>query len=178
MLRPRFTMSQAKRMFFDRGVIDRKVDRAILRQLSKAGAFIRQRARSSIRKRKKASKPGKPPTNRKGFLRNNIVFVYDAERRSVVIGPTLLNIIFFNGDGQPAKGTVPSVLEEGGQISMLMRYIPYLGKWVRADLRSRRRLVGLQLKMRKVTIAARPYMGLAFEAERPKFAQLFLNSVH
>lgn len=178
MLRPRFTMSQARRMFFDRGVIDRKVDRAIYRQLSKAGAFIRQRARTSIRKRKKASKPGQPPTNRKGLLRKNIVFVYDAERRSVVIGPTLLNIIFFNGDGQPERGTVPAVLEYGGQIQMLMRYIPYLGKWVRADLRSRRRLVGQQLKMRKVTIAARPYMGPAFEKERPRFAQLFLNSVN
>jgi phage gpG-like protein len=178
MLNARFTMSQAKRMFFDRALIDRKVDRAILRQLSKAGAFIRQRARSSIRKRKKASKPGKPPTNRKGLLRNNIVFVYDPDSRSVVIGPTLLNMIFFNGDGQPVKGTVPGVLEAGGQISMLMRYIPYLGKWVRADLRSRRRLVGNQLKRRTVTIAARPFMGPAFEAERPKFAQLFLNSVN
>jgi hypothetical protein len=80
------------------------VDRAIARQLSRFGAFVRQRSRSSIRKRKKVSDAGKPPTDRTGPLKL-IYFAYDRDSETVTIGPILF----------PAKGKAGAdLLEYGG----------------------------------------------------------------
>ena len=80
-----------KRMFFDRQAVISKVDAATRRVLSRFGAFVRRSAKSSIRKRKKAAPPGQPPSSHTGLLKKFIFFGYDADRRSVVIGPTRLN---------------------------------------------------------------------------------------
>ena len=56
----------AKGLFFDRARVINAVDRTTRRNLSRFGAFVRQRARSSIRTRKRISEPGQPPTNRTG----------------------------------------------------------------------------------------------------------------
>jgi hypothetical protein len=53
------------------------------------GAFVRQTARRSIRKRKRVSLPGQPPSSHTGAIKNLIQFAYDAKARSVVIGPIL-----------------------------------------------------------------------------------------
>ncbi|MCL4743749.1 MAG: hypothetical protein KJZ54_16250, partial [Phycisphaerales bacterium] len=66
-----------KQMFFDRPKVRRAVDAARRKVLSKAGAFIRQTARTSIRKRKGSSKPGNPPHSHVGLLRRFILFGYD-----------------------------------------------------------------------------------------------------
>jgi len=58
--------------------------------LSKFWAFVRQRARTSIRKRKGTSQPGSPPYSHVGLLRKFILFAYEPARQSVVIGPVLL----------------------------------------------------------------------------------------
>src|SRR5690606_22150795 len=73
--------------------------------LSKFGAFVRRGSRNSIRKRKKVSEPGKPPSSHSGLLRQSIFFVYEPSRASVVIGPVELN-----------RGTeAPRLLEHGGR---------------------------------------------------------------
>lgn len=92
-----------KRFFFDREKVIKAVSRARRRALSKAGAFIRTRARTSIRKRKGTSPPGSPPYSHVGDLRKGILFGYDAQRESVVVGP-----VGFKGS------TAPSALEFGG----------------------------------------------------------------
>ncbi len=51
-----------------------------------------------------SSKPGEPPRNQTGLLKNHILFAYDTESESVVIGPALLNA----GTG------APQVLEDSG----------------------------------------------------------------
>jgi len=51
-----------------------------------------------------SSKPGEPPRNRTGLLKDKILFAYDPESESVVVGPALLN----GGTG------APQTLEEGG----------------------------------------------------------------
>ncbi|MCL4198983.1 MAG: hypothetical protein KJZ69_15955 [Phycisphaerales bacterium] len=136
-----------KQMFFDRPKVKRAVDAARRKVLSKAGAFIRQTARTSIRKRKGSSKPGSPPHSHVGLLRRFILFGYDRQSDSVVVGPV----------GFKAS-TAPRVLESGGTTTVTRR---------RRGKRTERR----------VRIAARPYMTPALEKERPKLPELWRNSV-
>lgn len=141
-------INAAKSMFFDRVVIS-AVNRAEIKTLSKMGAFIRTSARSSIRKRKAASKPGSPPTNRTGLLKKFIFFGYDSGSNSVVAGPALLNA--------KSRGKAPGVLEFGGDITL-----PAGPK---------------RKKPQTVEIEARPYMGPALVANSPKFPSLWANTV-
>ena len=138
------TIDQAKGMFFDRKAVTSKVDRAERRVLSRFGAFVRRGARSSIRKRKRASEPGMPPSSHTGLLKRNIFFLYEPQQSGVVIGPTLLG-----------KGTdAPRLLEHGGS----------------ATHRKRKRRV-------RVTYQPRPFMGPAFEQEKPKLPKMWRDSV-
>ena len=119
-------LKQAKSLFFDRQAVMNSVNRAERRVLSKFGAFVRRGARSSIRKRKATSEPGKPPSSHTGLLRQTIFFVYEPNRASVVIGPLELN-----------RGTeAPRLLEHGGQVvrkerqkrvTMTYRPRPFMG---------------------------------------------------
>ncbi len=138
------TIDQAKGMFFDRKAVTSAVDRAERRVLSRFGAFVRRGARSSIRKRKRASEPGMPPSSHTGLLKRNIFFLYEPQQSGVVIGPTLLG-----------KGTdAPRLLEHGGS----------------ATRRKRKRRV-------RVTYQPRPFMGPAFEQEKPKLPKMWRDSV-
>jgi len=135
-----------KRMFFDRQAVISKVDAATRRVLSKFGAFVRRSAKSSIRKRKKPAPPGQPPSSHTGLLKKFIFFGYDADRRSVVIGPTRLN--------QKGRGEAPPLLEYGGKATLVRRG-----------------------KKKRVTYQARPYMGPAFEKEKPQLPAMWRGSI-
>ncbi len=97
-------LRQAKANFFDRAKVKKAVDRATIRVLSKFGAFVRTRSRSSIRKRKAISQPGQPPSSHVGTLKKFIFFSYEPAKRSVVIGPTPI----------AGGGKAPELLEHGG----------------------------------------------------------------
>ncbi len=60
---------QMKALFFDSPRVLRAMDAATRREMSWVGAFIRQRARTSTRKRKGIFRPGGPPHSRAGHLR-------------------------------------------------------------------------------------------------------------
>jgi len=137
---------EIKRMFFDRQAVISKVDAATRRVLSRFGAFVRRSAKSSIRKRKKPAPPGQPPSSHTGLLKKFIFFGYDADRRSVVIGPTRLN--------QKGRGEAPPLLEYGGKATLVRRG-----------------------KKKHVTYQARPYMGPAFEKEKPQLPAMWRGSV-
>jgi hypothetical protein len=136
-----------KDMFFDRHVVMAAVDNAKRKVLSKAGAFIRTAARTSIRKRKGTAPPGKPPHSHEGSLRKLILFGYDRASDSVVVGPVGF-----------AQSTAPRALEHGGETVVHTRH-------------------GGRLVSRKVKIAARPFMAPAMEKERPKLPLLWRNSI-
>lgn len=138
-----------KRMFFDTKTVRSKTDKATRRVLSKFGAFVRQTAKRSIRKRKKTSQPGKPPSSHIGLLKKFIYFGFDVVRRSVVIGPVRLT--------QKGRGEAPSVLEYGGTVTM----------------RPRRRAG----KKRRAHIRPRPFMGPAMEKEKQQLPALWRDSV-
>lgn len=136
------------RLFFDRPAVARAVDRAKRVVLSRAGAFIRQRSRTSIRPRKGSASPGTPPHSHEGSLRRLILFGYDPRSDSVVVGPVGFR-----------RSVAPRVLEFGGKTTVA----------------SRRR--GAGDARRTIRIAARPYMLPALEKERPKLPALWRDSV-
>ena len=147
-------LNQAKGLFFDQPAVMNAVDRAERKVLSRFGAFVRRGARSSIRKRKAISQPGSPPSSHVGLLKRNIFFVYEPERSSVVIGPILLG-----------KGTdAPALLEHGGTA---------VGGLNRPSPVTRRR----RKKPVRMTYRPRPYMGPAFETEKPKLPAMWRDSV-
>ena len=143
------TLRATQRGFFDRRAVTSRMDRATRRVLSRFGAFVRRRAKSSIRKRKRPSDPGKPPSSHTKLLKRLIFFAYDPMRQSVVAGPVGLN---------QKVGDAPAALEYGGRTRV------YAG-------RRRRR------KLRTVKIRARPYMRPAFAGELPGLPAMWRDSV-
>jgi phage gpG-like protein len=123
------------------------VDKAKRQTLSRAGAFIRQSARTSIRPRKGTSRPGRPPFSHEGSLRRLIMFGYDPNTESVVVGPVGFK-----------SSIAPNVLEFGGVTNA-----PYWWKHKR--------------KSKRIRIKARPYMGPALEREKDKLPWLWESSV-
>jgi hypothetical protein len=111
-------------LFFDSKAVARKVDTATRRVLSRFGAFVRRTARSSIRKRKRTSQPGSPPSSHTGLLKKFIFFGYEPARKSVVIGPVRLS--------QNGRGEAPHLLEYGGTGTVERK-----GKRRRAKVRAR-----------------------------------------
>lgn len=173
----------AKSFFDSKKVID-ATTRAERKVLSAFGAYVRRTAKSSIRnappvklaemtdaqrkayKRARAiakhygkplpkrprkaepSRPGSPPYSRLGLLKKFLFFAYDPERRSVVIGPARLN---------QKIGDAPAALERGG----------------------RSRITAGRGRGRRVTrtVRARPFMGPAFEKEKPKLPDMWRDSI-
>ncbi|HOQ61483.1 MAG TPA: hypothetical protein PKZ08_12740 [Vicinamibacterales bacterium] len=112
------------KLFFDKKAVRDKVDAGTRRVLSKFGAFVRRTARGSIRKRKKPSPPGQPPSSHVGLLKKFIFFGYEPAKRSVVIGPVRLS--------QKGRGEAPHLLEYGGTGTVQRK-----GKRRRAKIRAR-----------------------------------------
>ena len=137
-----------KRMFFDSKTVRSKTDRATRRVLSRFGAFVRQSARRSIRKRKGRSKAGTPPSSHVGLLKRFIFFGYDVARRSVVIGPLRLT--------KKGRGKAPQILETGGRA---MIFSPKKKRMIRSRFQPR------------------PYMGPAFRKEKPNLPRLWRDSI-
>lgn len=139
------------KMFFDARPVRKAVDKASRAVLSKAGAFIRQTARSLIRPRKRSARPGEPPSSHKGHLRRLIYFGYEPQRKSVVIGPAPL------GDRRSPYGpkTIPQVLEDGANVT------------ARDD-------EGRPVRRR---YAGNPFMRPALQKEAPNFPDLWKDSV-
>jgi hypothetical protein len=144
-----------KNLFFDRAMVVREIGKINAAALSKAGAFVRRRARSSMRRRKKASTPGSPPsahsTDTVATLKN-ILFAYDRQRQSVVIGPVRLN-----GSG----GSVPALHEFGGTQTVR---------------RFRRQNGRNQLIPKLAHYPPRPFMGPALKAEAHNFPNLWASN--
>lgn len=103
--RNRIAGTRATRFWFDSAAVLRRLDAAKRRELSRFGYLVMRNARESIRKRKRNSRPGQPPSNRTGLLKSFIFYAYNPDSRSVVIGPAKL---------PAARDNVPELLEYGG----------------------------------------------------------------
>jgi hypothetical protein len=151
--------------FFDSPKVIKAVDKATRRVLSKFGAFVRTRARSSIRKRKKSSPPGSPPSSKTGTLRRFLYFAFDFASKSVVVGPQALQSV--------KDADAPSRLEYGGTLkgdgrTITLRNPGGLGK---KPGNTQVNLTGT------LKYPARPYMGPALKAELPGLPAMWRDSV-
>jgi hypothetical protein len=175
-----------KNWFFDRAAVQKAVSRGNLRALAKAGAFLRTRARTSLRRRKKPSAPGQPPSvhSRDSFVTlKNILFGLEPQRQAVLIGPVGLGRAGRSTAVVP-DSTVPNVLEFGGQVSVLEEQLTYtdhgakVTRWIQANPRLRRvRNRDLPQRRRRVRIAPRPFMGPALEAEAAHIPEAWAGTV-
>ena len=155
------TFEASKKSFFDREAVMKATSDANLRNLSKFGAFVRQRAislllghyvrsfglKTKVRNRKGTSAPGQPPFAHTGLIPRFLFFAFDKASLSVVIGPVRVGGL--SGAALPA-------LEYGGPSDV----------W---DGRARRRVTR--------TVRARPFMGPAFRAELNQIDPLWRDSV-
>lgn len=145
--------------FFDRPAVIKAIGKARVKALSRAGAFVMTGARGSIRRSPNYSKPGKPPTTRKGSrFKNTILFRYDKTTRSVVVGPTKLN-----AKGDVPKAGVPSILERGGtHTTRRVRFVPAKGGGITRTGRPKQHKIPAGTNLR---YEARPFMGPALQRE-------------
>ena len=138
----------ARGQFFDREVVSSAAERGRKRALSKFGSFVRRRAKSSMRTRKRPSAPGEPPSAHLGLIKKFLFFVYERERQSVIIGPAKLD--------KPSPDAL-RVLEHGGD--------------------AMRRRFDAKRKRFTDFYKARPFMQPAFDAELPNAPKQFEGEV-
>jgi len=179
-----FRMQEA---FFDRPAVIRAVERAGKRYLSHAGGYVRKSARTSIKRKglarakpkrvggkaeqrwlqevksQPASPPGTPPYTHTGFLRDDILYSYDAVHQSAVIGPW-------------RKPWLNQLHEYGGLTPMIVVRGPRGTTWLQRA-KSRVRRSNRVIKTMMVRYPARPFMGPALERSLPKLPQMWANSV-
>jgi len=151
-----------KSMFFDRATVISKVDAGTRKVLSRFGAYVRTTAKQSIKNAPfmQKKKRGEERTNfRRGvskpgqppYSRSGLLkkFIYFG------YDPTQRSVVI--GPERLSgwnKGKAPALLEYGGT--------------TQSNLRGKKRIV---------SIAARPYMGPAFEKEKPKLPAMWRNSI-
>ncbi len=137
-----------KEFFFDRESVIKAAGKARVKVLSKIGAFVRKRAQTSMRYRKKAAAAGAPPSAHKesgALMRKLLYFGYDPSSNSVVVGPV-----------SARGGEAPNLNEFGGRAKRYRRGVkqPFIA-----------------------TYPARPFMLPALKAEEPKMPKAWTNSI-
>jgi len=75
---------------FDSAQVRYATDKARQRVLKRQGAYTYKVARSKIRRRKKKSAPGQPPSTQTGALKKAIK--YSSDDKSAIVGPTINGI--------------------------------------------------------------------------------------
>lgn len=145
--------------FFDRKKVIKAVDEATRKVLSKFGAFVRTSMKSSIRKAKGPSQPGKPPHSHYGLLKDLIYFGFDTKTRSVVIGPETAG-----KKNDAFKKKPPHILEHGGPTIM--------ENWALSGAERKKYPKG-----KKIVIKKRPYANPALEKNIDLLPPMWRNSV-
>jgi hypothetical protein len=162
-----------KRAFFDRQRVIDSIDRATRRAMSKSLAFVRTNARrNQLRRRKRVSTPGSPPSvhSRDNYATlRNVLFAYDERTKSGIVGPVLLN-----SSRARARGgkPVPGMLETGGEIVTTKDRF-YLQTGVSGRDATGRFTKGLKKwkkvpRGQRIRYRPRPFMGPALESEASK----------
>ncbi len=138
--------------FFDRPAVLKRADRAKVNVLRRQSGLIAKIAKRSIRRRKKSSKPGQPPSAHAKQTPNlkTILYALEDGGQSAVVGPLGFN----------QKADVPHKLEFGGNVDIISA----------GGRRTRK-------KLRTVTIQPRPFMAPAEATARDKYAPLFAGQI-
>lgn len=166
--------------FFDSPEVIDFVAAANRLALAEAGAFIRRSARSILRRRKRVSRPGEPPSvhsNLPQATLKNILFVYDRRSESMVVGPVALNQR--NDDWIAGFGhniTIPQLMEFGGVLSILEKSADKGLSWRRQDRRRNPREWEI-FRRRRAIYKPRPFMGPALDAEKDHIPDAWSGSM-
>lgn len=155
----------AKGNFFDRSKVIKALDRANLRVLNQFGRLVRKQAQGSLKYSDRRSPPGSPPAaHRSRSITKTSRSTGKTRKRSVSF---LREYLFYSYD-DAAKSVVigPSKLNSTVDSGAL----PALEYGGSSTVRSRG-------KGRRVRIRPRPFMRPALDAEMPKLAPLWRNSV-
>jgi len=154
-----------KDFFFDRKVVHNAIDKEKRRAISRSLAFVRTRARSLLRRRKKPSLPGKPPSiHSQQYGLKTILFAYDPRIQGGIVGPVKLNQVNMTSTGSIP---VPGIMELGDQVRIHETQSFSDGRWYRRDLRKRLR-PGQKRRIRTAIYPPRPFMTPALEIETEK----------
>lgn len=145
-----------KRSKFNRKEMERDIGKENALAMNKMAAFVRRRARSSLRRRKKSAPAGSPPSVHSSHsvaTLKNIQYAYDPQSHSTVVGvmPFESKSLEWN-----SAGTGAALQESGG----------------RAVFRRRRKS---KRPVRASTFAPHPFIGPAGEAEANKFPSLWVG---
>lgn len=145
------TISRFRGLFFDKALVEGKIDRTSYAVLSRFGSYVRRTAQQSIRTPRgkrywNPPRPGKPPWNRTGKLKRFIFFGWDPLMRSVVVGAALF------ARSRRSPNTIPQIIEEGG--------VAYHRR-----------------KKKNATWRQFPYMEPALRKEEPKLAGLWRDTI-
>lgn len=139
--------------------------------LHKIGAYLRKRAKTSLRRRKRVSGPGERPSIHSEddvASLKNIAFVVSSDQTTVLCGPIRLNQRNFVVD--VGSQTVPQIMEFGGTVRIHEEARkderPWFDDvvWRRRDLR-RGPKPWKKYRVRSATYQPRPFMGPALDAE-------------
>lgn len=170
---------QTRDWFFDEPKVQAALGKARTKALKKAGAFVRRAARSSMRRRAKASAPGAPPSAHAGKglqSLKTILFALEPSRSTVVVGPV--------GFNQKNSGiSVPRLHEYGGALQIQeFRYVAGVseGPWRRINARTKPKPQPgkkIELRTRTANYPKRPFMQPALDREAPKFPDIFKNAL-
>lgn len=170
----------AKDSFFDWAALQKMADTNNKKGLSRAGAFIRRRAMSLLRRRKGPSTAPAPPSvhsrDKVANLRN-ILFAYvPGGHGSVVVGPVKLNQkndATLNGHSGFDLGnvTVPQLHEFGGVLRITEWRFANSEHWNRG--RKAPRGAKVIWRVRRATYPKRPTMAEALRLEKDNIPQGF-----
>lgn len=168
-------IDQAKSQFFDRLLIQSPLEKAEHKFLNRAGAAVRLTSRRSIRKRKKISSPGQPPTSRTGLLKQFIFYVKDPAGNGVVVGPALLNTT-------QERDTL-FLLEHGGQRRTRRGYwytagTGEQGRDKRGHFTKRSGERKYVPKGTRQNYKPRPFMGPALDKTKPRLAEFWDRAIN
>ena len=186
-----FDFASMRENFFDSEKVLRDMDAKERRMLSRAGSFVRTRARSSLRYRNSPSSPGSPPSvHRGGLIRTTtnkktgetkqrstsplkelLFFSFDPTRKTTIVGPAL-----FRASSKLIEG-----LEHGGVISgtraaergAVRKATARQAESYRSKIADGSIVPAKRERVRvAINVAKRPTMVPALLAEAPKFAAL------
>lgn len=142
--------------FFDRPAVLKFLSKKEAKYLNRAGGTIRLTARRSIRKRKKISQPGMPPSSHSGELKRFLFYGLDKMNGSVVVGPAA---IMRQRGGTERRGA--SLLEFGGY-TRRKRTVYQRGERLRV--------------VDRMFYKARPFMKPALRKVEPKLPKMFAEA--
>lgn len=152
---------EMQKFFYDRQVVKKAIDRQQRRAISRSLAFVRRRARSLLRRRKRVSSAGSPPSVHSDPGLKTILFAYDMRTKGGIVGPVKLNQVNMTSSGSmPVSG----IMELGGSVQIHEAQSNTDGKFYRLSRRTRTK-PGQKKRVRTVKYPARPFMGPALEME-------------